>query len=117
MPGENVTPVPGGAGSTRRPTPARNGVCLVLPRRHRLRRLADAGQPLDADRRGVAELDLDAEVALERVADDLALHLAVERHRQLAARLVLPQVDQRVFVGQRIERRAQRAPVAVVDRR
>ena len=39
-----------------------------------------ADQPLDADRRGLAEAHRDAEVGGQRRLDDLLLHLAVERH-------------------------------------
>ena len=40
---------------------------------------AGADRPLDADRRRLAEGDVDAEVVRQRRLDDLLLHLAVER--------------------------------------
>ena len=46
------------------------------------------------------KVDLDAEVVGEGGLDDLLLHLAVERHGDLLAQFVLPQVDQRVLLGE-----------------
>ena len=94
----------------RRPTVARNG----------LRRLAHdrstappgADRALDADRRRLAELDVDAEVVGQRRLDDLLLHLAVERDGELLPDVVLPHVDQRVLLGELGERDAERALVA-----
>ena len=69
-------PAPIGAGSTRSPTVARNGLPLPIVSTA----VADAGGPLDADHRRLAEPDLEAEVVGQRRLDDLLLHLAVERH-------------------------------------
>ena len=79
---------------------------------HRLHRFAGAVQPLDADDDGVAEVDGDAEVASEGVADHFTLDVAVQRDRDLAPRVVLPHVDQRVFLSEQVERGPQRMPVA-----
>ena len=89
--------MPSGAGSTRSPTVARNGFG-ALPMQ--LDRRAGADRPLDADRGRLAELDVDAVLVGERRLDDLLLHLAVERHRQLRRDVVLAQVDQRVLLGE-----------------
>ena len=61
-------------------------------------------------------VDLDAEVAGERVADDLLLHLAVERDERLLTNVVLPEVDQRVLLGELLERDVERALVGRVTR-
>ena len=72
---------------------------------------AGADRPLDADRRRLAEVDLEAEVVGQRRLDDLLLHLAVERDGDLLPSVVLPQVDQRVLLGELGERDVERAPV------
>ena len=64
-------------------------------------------RPLDADRRRLAERDVEAEVARQRRLDDLLLDLAVERDRELLADVVLPDVDQRVLLGELGERDAE----------
>jgi hypothetical protein len=46
-------------------------------------------RPLDADRRGLAELDLEAEVGEERRLDHLLLHLPVDGDVELMPSLVL----------------------------
>ena len=68
-------------------------------------------RPFDADRRALAEGDIDAEVGGQGRLDDLLLHLAVQRHGDLLAPFVLPQVDQRVLLGELVERDAQGPPV------
>ena len=109
----NSTPAPTGAGSTRSPTVARNGfgrspsISTAVAR---------ADESLDADRRRLAELDVDAEVGRQRLLDDLLLHLAVEREEQLLPDVVLPQVDQRILLGELRERDVQRALLAGVER-
>ena len=55
--------------------------------------------------------DLEAEVACQRRLDDLLLDLAVERDGDLLADVVLPDVDQRVLLGELGERDAERALV------
>src|SRR5205823_2455007 len=62
--------------------------------------VAGSCRPLDVDRRRLAEVDLEAEVRRERRLDDLFLHLAVERDRDLLASVVLPDVDQRILLGE-----------------
>ena len=112
-------PEPIGAGSRRSPTVAGNGfelkgeqfpVTLSSSWRTGPRRIAGPGS-FDADRRRFAELDLDAVVVRERRLDDFLLHFAVERDEDLLPDIVLPQVDQRVLLGELIERDAQRALV------
>ena len=71
-----------------------------------LDRRAAADRPLDVDRRRLAERDLDAELVCERRLDDLLLDVAVERDGDLAARVVLPDVDQRILLGELRERDA-----------
>ena len=73
-----------------------------------LDRLAHAGRPLDADRRRLAEGDVEAEVARQRRLDHLLLDLAVERDGELLAVVVLADVDQRVLLGELRERDAER---------
>ena len=102
----NVTPDPASPGSTRSPTVARKGFGL-LPMISTA--LARADEPLGADRRRLAELDVDAEVGRQRLLDHLLLHLAVEREEQLLPDVVLPQVDQRVLLGQLGESDVERA--------
>ena len=63
-----------------------------------------ADGPFDADRRRLAEADLDAEVGRQRGPDDLLLDLAVERDVDLPADVVLPDVDQWVLLGEPGER-------------
>src|SRR5439155_18485096 len=48
--------------------------------------------------------------------DDLTLHLAVERDRDLASRVVLADVDQRVLLGELRQRDAQTLPVGGIGR-
>ena len=79
-----------------------------------LDRLAGAGGPLDVDRRRLAECDLQAELVCQRRLDDLLLDLAVERDRELLTRVVLPDVDQRVLLGELRERDAEPRAVIVV---
>ena len=55
-------------------------------------------------------VDVDAEVVAQRRLDDLLLDLAVERDRDLLPRVVLPDVDQRVLLGELRERDAQPRP-------
>ena len=81
-----------------------------------LDRLAAADRPLDADRRRLAERDREAVLVGERRLDDLPLHLAVERDGDLRARVVLPDVDQRVLLGQLPERDAQPPAVRGIGR-
>ncbi len=115
MPGAATTsiPEPGAAGSTRRPRSAWNGFVGVL-------RISTASprpdRPLDADRRRLAERDLEAVLVRERRLDHLPLHLAVERDRDLRPRVVLADVDQRVLLGELPERDAQALAVRGVDR-
>ena len=68
-----------GAGSTRSPTVARNGLASVPMTRPP----AGADRPLDADRRVSAELDLEPNSLGQRRLDHLLLHLAVQRQRGL----------------------------------
>ena len=67
-----------------------------------LDRLAAAQRALDTDRARLAEGDVEAVVARERRLEHLLLHVAVDRDRQLAA--VLAQPDQRVLLGELVER-------------
>ena len=53
------------------------------------------------------EVDLDAEVARQRLADDLLLDLAIQRDRDLLALVVLADVDERVLLGELVQRRSQ----------
>ena len=74
----NSTPPSGGAGSTRSPTVARNGLAACS--------ISSAAAPLPAGRSmqivgRLAERRLDPVVLRERGLDDLLLHLAVEQHR------------------------------------
>ena len=96
------------------PTVARNGRCRRPVARDRLDRGPVPARPLDADRRDRSELDLDAVIGGERLRDDLALHLAVERQEQLLAGVVLAQVDERVLLGQLGQRGEERRLVARV---
>ena len=57
----------------------------------------------------LAEVGGDAVVALERRLDDLLLDLPVERDRDLVARVVLADVDERVLLGELGQRRPERA--------
>ena len=101
----NSTPEPTGAGSMRSPTVARERIRL---RFQDLDGLAGADRPFDADRRRLAERDVEAEVVRQRRLDDLLLHLAVERDEDLLADVVLPDVDQRVLLGELGERDVER---------
>jgi len=102
----NATPEPG----RRRvhPQPERGGE-RVARRAQQLGGLARADRALDTDRRGLAERHLDAEVTGQHRLDDLLLHLPVERDRQLAGRL--PDVDQRVLLGELHQGDVQSGPV------
>ena len=71
--------------------------------------LARPSRALDAHGRRLAEVRGDAVVALQRRLDDLLLDLAVERHGDLVAMVVLADVDQRVLLGELGERRAEAA--------
>ena len=104
----NRTPVPTGAGSTRSPTVARNGFGASP--------ISSTAAPVPTGRSMQIvvvsrNVDLDAEVVRQRRLDDLLLHLAVERDGELLPDVVLPQVDQRVLLGELGERDVQRAPV------
>ena len=63
----------------------------------------------DVDRRRLVELDVDAVVIGERRLDDLLLHLAVE-DGELVPLVVLPDLDQRVLLGELRERDWSLAP-------
>ena len=73
-------------------------------------------RPLDADGRGLAEVDLELVVGRERRLDDLLLDLAVEGDRDLLAHVVLAKVDERVLLGKLGERDVECAPVARAPR-
>ena len=79
-----------------------------------LDRLAGPDGPFDIDWRRFAECDFETELVCQRRLDDFLLDLAVERDRELLARVVLPDVDQRVLLGELCERDAE--PRAVVGR-
>ena len=92
----------------RRPTVARNGLG-ALP-------MISTAAPVPIGRSTQIvvvsrKLDVDAEVGRQRRLDDLLLHLAVERDEHLLPDVVLPQVDQRVLLGELGERDVQRASV------
>src|SRR5204863_6499248 len=74
------------------------------------------GRPLDADRRGLAEFHVDAEVVRQGLLDDLFLHLSVERHEQLLLNVVLAEVDQGVLLGELRERSMEQTLVGGVAR-
>ena len=102
----NRTPLPSGAGSTRSPTVARNGL-LSVP-------ISSTAAPVPAGRSMQIvvvsrNVDVDAVLVGQRRLDDLLLHLAVERDGELLPDVVLAQVDQRVLLGQLVERDVQRA--------
>ena len=103
----NSIPEPGGDGSTRNPIVALNGFVSAC-RISTASPVAD--RALDVDRRRLAESDVEAVVVCERGLDDLFLDLAVERDGQLLARIVLPNVDQRVLLGELRERDAKLLP-------
>src|SRR5204862_2014114 len=69
--------------------------------------LTCADRPLDADRGRLTERDVDPEVIVERGLDDFLLDLAVERHGDLPAGVVLSDVDERVLLGKLRERYAE----------
>ncbi len=79
-----------------------------------LARLPDADRPFDADRPGLEEGDVEAVVAGERRLEHLLLHVAVDRDRQLGA--ALPEPDQRVLLGELLEREPKPVPRIRVDR-
>jgi hypothetical protein len=83
---------------------------------HPLDRGTATCQPLDADRGRLAEADVKAEVRCQRGPDDFLLHLAVQRDGDLPADVVLPDVDQRVLLGQLGQRGAQRTELARIAR-
>jgi hypothetical protein len=72
---------------------------------------AAANGTLDAHRRRLAEADIEPEVVGERCLDDLLLDLAIERDRYLVADVVLADVDQRILLGQLVQRDAKCAAV------
>ena len=78
---------------------------------HDLDSRAGTDRPFDVDGRRLVERDLDTEVVRQRRLDDLLLHLAVERDGDLLPETVLPQVDQRVLLGELGERGVQRGSV------
>ncbi len=90
------------------PQPERDGE-RVTGRPEQLGGLARADRALDADRRRLAERHLDAEVGGQRGLDDLLLHLPVEGDGQLTGRL--PDVDQRVLLGELPQGDPERGPV------
>ena len=104
----NSTPEPRAAGSIAQPDRGEERIGRLA---EQLDRLARADRPLDADRRRLAEADVDAVVARQRRLDDLLLHLAVERDGELLPAVVLAHVDQRVLLGELGERDAERALV------
>ena len=75
-----------------------------------------ARQPLDVNHRRLAERHRQAEVAGQGGLDDFFLDFAVKRHGQLAGGVVLPDVDQRVLLGELAEGGPEPAPVARVGR-
>ena len=80
-----------------------------------LARMTSSASPTPAGRsmhngRRLAEVGRDAVVALERRLDDLLLDLAVERHGDLVAMVVLADVDERVLLGELGERGAEASP-------
>ena len=98
-------PEPAGAGSTRSPIVARNGFDSAC-------RISTAS-PVPSGRSTQIVVvsrkrDVEAEVARQRRLDDLLLDLAVERDGDLLAGVVLPDVDQRVLLGELGERDAER---------
>ncbi len=102
----NATPEPAGAGSTRNPSAAGNG----LPGAPRCSTASpEVRGTLDVDRGRLAERRVDAEIAGQRGLDDLFLYLSVERDGQLVRSL--PDVDQRVLLGELPESDAERSPV------
>src|SRR5216683_7200376 len=91
----------------RSPTVARNGLGASRSRS------TAAPQPAsDTDRRGLAKADAEAEVGRQRCPDDFLLDLAVERDGDLPTGVVLPDVDQRVLLGELGERHAEGTVVA-----
>src|SRR5205085_7941642 len=75
---------------------------------------ARANDALDADRRRLAEADVEAEVVGEGCLDYFLLDLAVERDRDLLAGVVLADVDQWVLLGELRERDAEGTAVVLV---
>ena len=73
-----------------------------------LDRLAGACRPFDVDRPRFAERDFETELVRQRRLDDFLLNLTVERDRELLPGVVLPDVDQRVLLGELHERDAER---------
>ena len=88
-------PLPGGAGSIRNPTPARNGLSSASLRSHGLTR---PHHPLDADGGGLPKGNPQTIVIGKSGLDDLLLYLAVQGQRDLGAGD--PHIDQRVLLGQ-----------------
>ena len=106
------------AGSGRRGTDAeadRRGERIRFRVQH-LDGLADAHGPLNADRRRLVERDGDAVLARERGLDHFLLHLAVQRDRDLVGVVGLPDVDQRVLLGELPERNTEMLCVVGVER-
>ena len=102
-----------GAGSMRRPTVAWNGIGRLVDD---LGGRTGADRPLDADRRRFAEFDVDPELAGQRLLDHLLLYLAIERNRYLLPDIVLPEIDQRILLGQLGKGRMQRSLVGAACR-
>ena len=71
-----------------------------------------ADRPFNADCCCLAERDVNAEFVRQRCLDNLLLHLTVERDGDFLANIVLPQVDQRVLLGELGERDVQRTSVS-----
>ena len=71
----------------------------------------------DVDRRRFTERDVDSVVARQRRLDDLFLYLAVQRDGDLAPRVVLAYVDQRILLGELLERDAKPLRFCRIDRR
>ncbi len=87
----------------------RGGVGVVL---EHLECLAGPRRTFDVDDGGRPERDVDAVVGRKRGLDHFLLHLPVERHRDLAQRVVLPHGDERVLLGEVGERGAERTSLA-----
>ena len=106
-------PLPIGAGSTRSPTVARNGLgassmistAAPVP-------TGRSTQIVVVSRNSTSMPNSCASVCL----DDLLLHLAVERDEHLLPDVVLPEVDQRVLLGELGQGAVQRARSAAVSR-
>ena len=85
--------------------------------RIRLQKLNRAARPagtLDVDHRRFAERDIELKVVRQRGLDDLFLDFAVERHIDFLPGVILPQVDERVLLGELIEGDPEPGPVGGV---